>query len=51
MKFTTLGETEKYISVGKTEGRKALGRSRHVLEDVGRVNLRIFVWPVTVNVT
>lgn len=38
--FTTLGGTEKYISVGKTERRRALGRSRHVLEDVGRINLR-----------
>jgi hypothetical protein len=43
MIFTTHGGTEKYISIGKSEGRKALGRSRHVLEDVGRINLRTFV--------
>jgi hypothetical protein len=40
MIFTTLGGTEKHISVGKTEGRRELGRSRHVLQDVGHINLR-----------
>jgi hypothetical protein len=38
--FRTLGGAEKYILVSKSEGRRALGRSRHILEDLGRIDLR-----------
>jgi hypothetical protein len=38
--FTALGGAQKYILVRKTEGRRTLSRSRHLLGNVERTLLK-----------